>query len=145
MPVLGRGLVALPLIALTAAGLDDQDHALKYAFGLLLAVIVISLVWAFVDGVRPARPLWAVGVIWVVVGVLISLAGAVILAVGQPGLDIDDVAQMLYFGVVLIVVPALVGGAVGRLLRRAVDAVRPRRTVVAAAQDSTRFEEQLPS
>lgn len=85
------------------------------AFALL---VVVSGVWAFVDGSR--RRFADVAVIWVATGVVVALGWAVGLAITEADasmsaweLFVHDLG-LLPFTIGLVVAPAVVGGALGQ-------------------------------
>jgi membrane protease YdiL (CAAX protease family) len=134
MKALRRAVVLALLAVVVAFGttLLSDDGTANIGAGLLafLAVIIAAFVW----GLRDARrdPLGQVLLRWVLVGVVVGLAVAVLPQVGSDeffsvSTYLSDVPYSATFGFALTLTASALGAAVGALLGRrpAADADRP--------------------
>ena len=112
---LGLYYALLPWLFATGGGANIGAGLFAFA-GLGLA----ACGWGFVDGRR--QPMDRLALTWAGAGLLLGLAWAVGLSVIEPGgasmsIALGNIAFLAPFGTVLVAVPALVGGAIGRGLR----------------------------
>lgn len=86
-----------------------------------LTLIVLACVWGGIDGYR-ARRLGRPALVWLVVAVLVGVASALQAQGFSPGLDLgvlaSDLTGLTPFVGGLVLLPAVVGAAVGALLGR---------------------------
>ena len=98
---------------------DPDIGAGLIAFGI---IIIISFVWSVVDGRRSG--LTSTAARWAIVAVVFSLGWVVLLAVAERdgSMSTRDALSaslgLVPFTIVLVLVPSLVGAAIGQSLRR---------------------------
>ena len=98
---------------------DANIGAGLIAFGV---VIVVTVAWSFVDGRRAGLAPTAIR--WASVAVVLSLGWVVLLAVGDGDTSLGSreavgaALALIPFTVGLVLVPSLVGAAIGQRLRR---------------------------
>ncbi len=98
---------------------DANIGAGLIAFGV---VIVVTVAWSFVDGRRAGLAPTAIR--WAGVAVVFSLGWVVLLAVGDGDTSLGSreavgaALALIPFTVGLVLVPSLVGAAIGQRLRR---------------------------
>ena len=121
------GLAAATWLAFWAANLGyDEAGGANIGAGLLafLAVLLVSLVWSFVDGRRSGRRRQTIGR-WLVAGIVIGVLSAFqaqSFAWGEHGIDttvlLADLRGLAPFTFGLVAVPAVIGTLVGVASRR---------------------------
>ena len=120
------GLAAATWLAFWAGNLGYDGVGANIGAGLLgfIALILVSLVWSFVDGRRSGRRGQTLGR-WLVVGVVIGVLSAFqaqSFAWGEHGIDtavlLSDLSGLAPFTFGLVAVPALIGALVGVATRR---------------------------
>jgi hypothetical protein len=116
-----RGLVVVVLYAgvLLALHRTDGEDALGVGLLYFLLVALLALTWAAVDAARQdvARTI----VVWVLAGAFVGLGIPLTAAVLEPDSSLslaEEVRDGFVFLVLLVAVPALVGAAVGAVVRR---------------------------
>jgi len=113
--VLGVGIGAYTWLAPRLMPDDDGLGAGLLAFALL---VVVAAIWGLVDGMR--REFDRVALTWLVTGALVAVGWSLGLAVNGADSSMSTLELMradvvlLPFTFGLVVVPALVGGAIGQ-------------------------------
>lgn len=120
------GLAAATWLAFWGGNLGYEGVGANIGAGILgfIALILLSLVWSFVDGRRSGRRGQTIGR-WLVVGAVMGVLAAFqaqSFSWGEHGIDTDvllsDLRGLTPFTVGLVAVPALIGTLVGGATRR---------------------------
>lgn len=112
-------LVAVYAAFLLVLDRTDGEDALGAGLLYFLLVMAVALAWAVWDGSR--RPYPAAAAVWVLAGIGTTVGIALAAVLMEPdasGSFGDELSDGFLFLTLLVVVPALVGAALGALVRR---------------------------
>jgi tryptophan-rich sensory protein len=115
---IGAGLATYAWVAPRVWRTEEGDANIGLGLLAFAVLMIASAAWALVDGTR--RPFTAVAVVWLAVAAVISLGWTVTLAIAQAdeSMSTTDLlvadAGLVPFAFGLVVVPALLAGAVGQ-------------------------------
>ena len=111
------GLGPQPLVWLMSR-VDREQVGANIGAGLLMfgVVMVVSLIWTAIDG-RRSGEFGRTAVVWLAVAVIVAILNALLAQSSGPGIDLQvlfsDFSGLSLFVAGLVVVPALIGAAVG--------------------------------